>query len=144
MWRSRNALGLAGAIRDSECAGDAERIEAVQIATGRQDRRGAQHVAAGCRADEPAVECAQEGGNFPWSRAINASVVGEVTQAQSLWRRPKAVPRAPAPFSGVVPATTASATDRSSLRPCPASAAARQHVGAFLGRWRLAHHMQKP
>ena len=44
------------AVAGGELARDAERVEAVDVASGRQDRRGTQDVAAGCGADVAAVK----------------------------------------------------------------------------------------
>ncbi len=57
-------LRLLRAVLHRKGAGDPERIEAVQIAPGRQDRRRPQQIAAGRRADELAVERAQDGRDF--------------------------------------------------------------------------------
>ena len=56
--------GLARPVGDGEGAGNAERIEAVQVAPGRQDRRRAQQVAARRGAHEAAVERVQDRGQL--------------------------------------------------------------------------------
>ena len=62
MWRCEQPLGLARAVLHREGAGDAERIEAVQVAAGRQDGRRAQQIAARRGAHEAAVERVQDAG----------------------------------------------------------------------------------
>ena len=58
------ALGLARAVLDGEGARDAEGVEPVQVAPGRQDLGRAQQVAAGRRADVAAVEGVDQGGEL--------------------------------------------------------------------------------
>ena len=58
------AVGLAGAVLHREGAGQAERVEAVQVAPGGQHLGGAQQVAAGRRADVAAIERVDDGGHF--------------------------------------------------------------------------------
>ena len=52
---------LARPIPDGEGTGNSERIEAVQVSAGRQDRRRAKQVAARRRADETTVQRAEDG-----------------------------------------------------------------------------------
>ena len=61
---SKQALGLARAVLHRVGARDAERIEAVDVAAGRQDRRRAQQVAARRGAQEAAVEGMQHAGDL--------------------------------------------------------------------------------
>ena len=70
MMARQQARRLAGAVVHSEGAGNAERIEAVQIAPGRQHLRGAQQIAARRRAHEAPVERMQYAADFVISRQM--------------------------------------------------------------------------
>ena len=71
------AAACSRAVLHREGAGDAEGVEAVQVAAGRQDRRRAQQVAAGAGPDEAAVERAAAAGDLvvlaPAGRSVSAS-----------------------------------------------------------------------
>src|SRR5947209_6112437 len=52
---------LPGPIADGKGTRDPERVEAMQVPPGRQNRRRAQEIAAGSGTNEPAVERMQNG-----------------------------------------------------------------------------------
>ena len=57
-------LDLTRAVDDREAAGHPERIESVQISTGRHGLGRTQYISAWSRANEAAIERAQQRGNF--------------------------------------------------------------------------------
>ena len=111
-------LRLLRAVLNRKGAGNAERIEAVEIAAGRQDRRCAQEIAARRGPDELAVERMQD------ARDLVILLQDAVDTGQILVeRQPKCRPL-PAIVSGASPLTTASRIDLSGRTPCDASATA--------------------
>ena len=97
---------LAGAVAHREGARNAERIEAVQIASGGQHRRRSHHVAARRRPQEPAVESAQDGADFAVV-ATAAHCCGAGRAAAASVASPGGKAATPKAASGVLPSTMA-------------------------------------
>ena len=83
------AVGLLGAVAHGEGAGDAERIEAVQIAAGGQHVGGAQQIATGSGPDVAAIERMNDGRNFVIDRQqrVEALAFGRIGDAGGIQHR---------------------------------------------------------
>ncbi len=134
-------LGLLRAVLHRIGAGDAEGVEAVQVAAGGQDRRRAQQVAAGGRAHEAAVQRMHQAGDLvcPWRAACRWRPVRR--RASALRHRPPCR-RWPARAAGVWPATSASTASRAGCWPCEASATDSSMSMRSRSRGRLADDVQ--
>jgi hypothetical protein len=128
----------AGAVLDREGAGDAERIEAVQVAAGRQDRRRAQQVATRRRAHVAAVERAQDAGDL-MVLAIRASS-GQFAQQLDDAGRAAGAALASSADPGVARDQRLDAGARRPRRARPRPG--QQQVDPLRGAGRLADHVQ--
>ena len=123
----QQAIGLTGAIRDREDAGNAERIEPVQIAAGRQHVGRAQQIPTRRRTDEPPSSAwISPGISWSWaSRRVQARALGGVGDAGRIQHRRRVAPRSAArrrhadrAGSACIRVPAARRTERRSRRRC--------------------------
>ena len=126
---------LARAVLHREVARDAEGIEAVQIASGRQDLGRPQEIASRRGTHEATIEGPQDRRNLG---VAGKKIRGDgqsakrraASRRRSRWRRPQP------------PRASCSTASRGSVWPCADLGHRQQHVDALLMRQRLADDVQ--
>ena len=116
-------FGLTGAILQRKLTGDAVGVEAVEVAPGRQDLRGAQQVTAGGRPHIAAVQGVQDGRDLV---LLGQQLIGlrRAAPGGSDWPRSWAWRRPPGRAPGSAPATRAAMASRGGRASWLASAMA--------------------